>query len=590
MVRPRLTVVVPTFQRRDVVLSSLQALGRQETNEPFDVVVVVDGSTDGTGDAVRATEWPFELGLIEQDNRGLAVARNRGARAARGEILLFIDDDMEAHPGLVAAHLDAHDQGAEAVVGAMPLHPRSPRSILSAGVGHWADELARRCAQPGYVLTPDDIFGGQLSIRRELFDRLGGFDERFTAGGEFGNEDVDLSHRLVAGGNRVVFRSDAITYQRFVVTAGEHLRRWVEVGQADVKLARLHPGLDPSLRAATLDSAPQALLERIVLAAPRLAHAVMGPLRRLGILLVDRGMRDPFTVRLWPRLHRVAYWSGVAGAGGPLDGTRVRVLCWHAITDLSSDPVLAPYGVPPALFSAQLDTLARAGWATLSQEEFARFARDGAPVPRRAVFVTFDDCMADLVTEGRPILMDKGVPAAAFAVTWRVGDRNRWDDHLGVTQLSLADWSALRSLQDGGTAIGAHSRTHAMLPRVNDDTLWAEVAGSRQDLVAHGFPPPVLFAYPHGEHDRRVRAAVGAAGYRCAFTVAPGFATRRSDPLAVPRLEVTPRDRGWRLRLRVRAGGRPPALWRSLSEHRAAAASLRRRIARSLRSVFQGPA
>jgi peptidoglycan/xylan/chitin deacetylase (PgdA/CDA1 family)/glycosyltransferase involved in cell wall biosynthesis len=584
---PALSVVVPTYQRRDVVLATLHALGRQDTTDPFEVVVVVDGSTDGTAAAVAAVDWPFELQLLEQDNHGLAVTRNRGARAARAPLVLFIDDDMEADPGLVRVHLEAHRSGAEAVVGAMPLHPDSPKTILAEGVGRWADELAERCAQPGYELGPDDIFGGQLSIGRDLFFRLGGFDERFTAEGEFGNEDVDLSHRLVAGGHRVVFRGDAITYQRFVVDGAEHLRRWVEVGEADMRLARLHPELDPSLRAAALTSPPPALLDRVFVSAPRLVRRLLAPLRRIGVLLVDRGAHDPFTVRLWPRLHRAAYWTGVGGAGGPLDGRRVVVLCWHAITDLSHDPVLAAYGVPPAIFAEQLRTLRDAGWVAVSPDELHRFL-DGGAVPRRAFMVTFDDCTADLATQALPILAEARVPATAFVVTQRAGEWNRWDDHLGVTRLPLADWPDLQAVNAGGVELGAHSRTHPMLPRIERDALASEVEGPARDLADQGLPRPRLFAYPHGEHDAQVREAVRAAGYESAFTVEPGAVRRGADRFALARVEVTPRDRGWRLRWRVRTGGRPAFLWRSSAEHRASARRQLRRARRVLGRL--GPA
>jgi len=107
-VTPRFSVVVPTFQRRDVVVASVAAFGAQDFGEPFEVVVVVDGSTDGTADALRALSPPFPLAVVEQENRGPAAARNRGAEEARGEFLLFLDDDMDPVPDFVGAHVRAH--------------------------------------------------------------------------------------------------------------------------------------------------------------------------------------------------------------------------------------------------------------------------------------------------------------------------------------------------------------------------------------------------------------------------------------------------------------------------------------------------
>jgi glycosyltransferase involved in cell wall biosynthesis len=308
-----LSVVIPTFQRRELILFSLEALTHQE-GDRFEVVVVVDGSTDGTARALRERSWPFPLSIVEQTNRGQSVARNRGVEASSGDVVLFLDDDMEVRPGTIAAHLGGHAQGADAVMGAMLLHPASPRTILAEEVGRWGTELAARCSSVGYRLGTDDIFTGHLSIGRTLFSELGGFDTRFTSGGTFGNEDVDLSHRLVDGGYRVVYRPDAIAYQRFVVTAAEHLRRWEEVGAADVALARLHADLDPSVRAATLDAGPRYLIARAALAAPRSTGVALSPVRRSVCWLVDRGAHDPFTTRAFWRLHEAMYWRGVARA------------------------------------------------------------------------------------------------------------------------------------------------------------------------------------------------------------------------------------------------------------------------------------
>src|SRR6266571_2689604 len=94
----RFSVVIPTYQRKDLVLASVRALYVQHTCTPFEVLVVVDGSTDGSASALLALETPFPLTVVEQANRVQAVARNTGATRVLGELLLFLDDDMEAHP------------------------------------------------------------------------------------------------------------------------------------------------------------------------------------------------------------------------------------------------------------------------------------------------------------------------------------------------------------------------------------------------------------------------------------------------------------------------------------------------------------
>ena len=102
---PRFSIVIPTYQRRDVVLASLRAVPAIAFGS-FEVIVVVDGSTDGTAAAVRAL--PFPITVIDQENRGAATARNRGAASASGDILLFLDDDMEPDPAILFEHDRSH--------------------------------------------------------------------------------------------------------------------------------------------------------------------------------------------------------------------------------------------------------------------------------------------------------------------------------------------------------------------------------------------------------------------------------------------------------------------------------------------------
>ena len=578
---PVISVVVPTHARREVVTASLEGFRQQTTTSPFEVLVVVDGDPDGTAAALRSQAWPFLLRVIEQANAGASAARNAGAAQARAPVLLFLDDDMEPAPGALEAHLAAHRGGADAVVGAMPLHPNSPATFPARDVGRWADKMAERCSAPGYAMTADDVFTGHLSVGKQLFDELGGFSRRFTADGTFGNEDVDLAQRLISAGARVEFRSDAVARQRYVVTASQQMRRAEELGAADMALLRAHPELDDTARVAALRHAPDGIVGRVVLRAPRLVPWLVRPLEHVVGALVDRGASNLTMRRAFKGLHDVRYWKGVWSAGGPLDGTQARALCWHALQDLSDDPILRPYGVPPHVLAEQLSTLTAAGWAALSPTEFECLIREGRPVPRRSFMVTFDDCYAELATEGRRVVTRARVPAAAFVVTGRVGQANLWDRALGVRQLPLASWEQLTPLIDQGFELGGHSRTHQKLTSLGDEELKDEVSGAAADLAARGLAPR-LFAYPHGAHDARVEAAAAAAGFMLGLTVTPGNASSGCDPYRVPRSEVFPHDRGRLLRRKVALGGRWGFLSAPWGVRRALAMAFARRLRRRI--------
>ena len=90
-----ISVVVPTFNRREIAARTLATLFAQ--NSPpssYEVVVVVDGSTDGTATALQSLRPDCSFRVIEQENRGLAGARNSGYKAAAADLVLFLDDDM----------------------------------------------------------------------------------------------------------------------------------------------------------------------------------------------------------------------------------------------------------------------------------------------------------------------------------------------------------------------------------------------------------------------------------------------------------------------------------------------------------------
>jgi peptidoglycan/xylan/chitin deacetylase (PgdA/CDA1 family) len=302
-------------------------------------------------------------------------------------------------------------------------------------------------------------------------------------------------------------------------------------------------------------------------------------------VLVDRGRKDGFTRRLFALVRDSRYWLGVAGAGGPLDGDAVRVLCWHAIADLAGDPVVADYGVPPASFRAQLETLRNDRWTFVTADEFLGFVRGIRKLPRRSVLLTFDDGFADLGDEVVPVLAHHRAPGVAFIVSELIGDRNRWDIEIGARPIALADGSTLLGLPAAGVEIGAHSRSHARLTALPPAELEDEVAGCKAQLEALGLPRVRFFAYPGGVYDGRVREAVRSAGFDAAFTVVPAKVTPRVDPFAVPRMEIMPSDVGRRLVVKVRRGRPAPPRARTVRRWAGAA----RGVLRSLRVAERTP-
>jgi peptidoglycan/xylan/chitin deacetylase (PgdA/CDA1 family)/GT2 family glycosyltransferase len=560
--RPRFSVVIPTHQRRDRVVHNVEALAGQELSS-LEAIVVVDGSTDGTADALRALDLPFPLTVLEQENQGAAAARNLGAHAAAGEILLFLDDDMEPHPAMVAEHERSHREGADLVVGDMPLHPGSPENILSSGVGLWADSRRERLTSPGAEVTSDDLLTGQMSISRANFARLGGFDGSFTRDGMFGGEDIDFGLRVVKAGLVVAYNPEAISYQYYDVDPAAYLRRTREAGRSEEELVLKHPE-----QAGRLDEGPAFHTRRSrwllgpLVAAP---EACSWPLRAVAVALVRSGRRGAWVRRLFFGLRTVEHLRGVrlarrAAAGGD----SVAILAYHAVSDLGGDPVLAEYGIPAARLAEQLDALAAHGWSFVDLDAVLAAFEGRGSLPPRAALVTFDDCYVDLLSEGLPVLRERGIPAIAFAVAGLTGASNEWDRPLGARELALLDSDGLRRLAEGGVEIGSHAMTHRPLARLEPAEAASEVAESAVQLEQLGLPRPRALSYPHGETSPAVEAAAHEAGYLAAFTVGPGIADRSQDRLALPRIEVLASDSVRVLRVKL-ASARWPARWRELA-------------------------
>ena len=264
MTAPALCIVVPTLDRRDSVLRLLHALESQ-TETDFEVVVVVDGSTDGTAEAVDAYRAPYALRRLSLPRSGLAAARNAGARATAAPIVQFLDDDMEPSPGMVAAHLERHRRGdALGVVGAAPIVvPPDASPIVryrARGFGRKLDRLAGRRDE----LAFNDVYGGNVSLGRETLLAAGGYDESF---GTYGHEDYELSLRLTLAGHRFVYEPDALAQQYYDKSLRALAADVQSEGRTAVAFARKHPDVLPALPLGGFHKRPISVRARLALMA-----------------------------------------------------------------------------------------------------------------------------------------------------------------------------------------------------------------------------------------------------------------------------------------------------------------------------------
>jgi glycosyltransferase involved in cell wall biosynthesis len=322
-------VVVPTHQRRDSVVRLLGALRDGGlAPEQFEAVVVIDGSTDGTADALAALSLPFPLRVIQQSPAGGAArARNAGAAAARGELLLFMDDDIEPLRGCLAEHVRAHEAHRAASIDEAPLVlVGAPIPVRSAADGFheraiwgWWEQQFERLGSPGHRWRYDDVYSGVLSMPASLFAAVGGFETGLPSSCR---DDSEIGLRLIARGARVAFSRAAGGLHHETRDRARLIERKIAEGQADVMLATLHPELWSSLRISWPEAPAVSglgVLRRLAFDAPRVGDAAA----RSGGAALD--LLERLRARgTWRQLNAAMmyywYWRGVRVAVGDRKG------------------------------------------------------------------------------------------------------------------------------------------------------------------------------------------------------------------------------------------------------------------------------
>jgi glycosyltransferase involved in cell wall biosynthesis len=232
---PDLSVVVPSYNRRAGIERLLRALGEQTLPfDRFEVVVVDDGSTDGTSAALTSLTPPYRLRLLEQANAGPAAARNAGLHHAEGRTIVFLDDDVVPDPVLLEAHVAAQGDAEDLVV-VGPMYPPTdwPRSVWVRWEERQLLKQYDAMDRGLYTCTPRQFYTGNASAPRALLLSAGGFDARFKRA-----EDVELAFRLWAMGARFHFEPDAAVLHYASRSFASWRRTPYQYGQYDVVMGR----------------------------------------------------------------------------------------------------------------------------------------------------------------------------------------------------------------------------------------------------------------------------------------------------------------------------------------------------------------
>lgn len=241
MASPGLSVIVPAYNKRDVLAETLAALEGQDVPGGYEVIVVDDGSTDGTlewlheqvGSVRAGAPSPYRSTFLSQANLGAGAARNAGAEQASGQVLLFLDADIVATPGLIEAHWMAHQRHPRAIV----VGRIQPWPEAGGGPAYQVFAASSDLGPTERLLTYGFGVTQNLSISMGEFRALGGFQ------GDFPWEDVEFAYRAHCSGLPLIYQPDALGYHNHPLSLDQLCQKTWYYHKQMVKMFRQHPSM-----------------------------------------------------------------------------------------------------------------------------------------------------------------------------------------------------------------------------------------------------------------------------------------------------------------------------------------------------------
>lgn len=298
------SVIIPTYNRAEKLRSCLAALSNQ--TQPacdFEIIVVVDGSTDETVQMLADLKTPFALRVISQPNSGQSVALNRGVAESRGCISIFLDDDIVVTPRFVAEHLRLHHTRDRVVgIGQLTLTLPPGSDLFALGFAQsWRDhydELNSGKRPADW----DDCYGGNMSVARAAFMAVGGNVTDLRRG-----YDVELAYRLKQDGCTFEYLAEALGNQYESKGFRELSADSESAGEASVELSRRHPAIETRLLGHVQENRRSWILLWRLLSISNLSKQRMERLQRLAVRRADAFQWFAF-------FYRYYFWKGVRRA------------------------------------------------------------------------------------------------------------------------------------------------------------------------------------------------------------------------------------------------------------------------------------
>jgi glycosyltransferase involved in cell wall biosynthesis len=236
----KVSVIIPTYNGGHKIGNLLKSLEKQSFNT-FETIVIIDGSTDGTADSLKNKKYNFtDIKIIEQTNQGRAKARNNGVKIAKGDLLIFFDDDILLEKNCVELHINHHQKHKNSILFGVARMNKfidinndfyKYRFYIEENWNLPFRNKLTKISLDNYAFTSQC-----LSLSKFIFDQLDGFDERLND-----SEDFDFSMKAFIANIPIYFDYTNWTWHCDYITIRAYIKRQKEYLRSKQKLALLKP-------------------------------------------------------------------------------------------------------------------------------------------------------------------------------------------------------------------------------------------------------------------------------------------------------------------------------------------------------------
>lgn len=240
MHKPRISVIIPTHNRKESILKLLTALANSDFQlQELECIVVCDGCTDDTLFSLQHFHSDVQIKYIETPGKGAAYARHHGALIASGDRLVFLDDDINPAPQMLSSLDSMVILESDVCIGYLVLEDTADKSWNRLYLNYWWETHFEWLSKSDHIFQYEDLTSGAICLNRSFYFKSGGFDVHFRC-----REDYEFGYRLLKADARFRFSKSALGIHCDNVSDQKRLHRRKELeGFWDVEMVRKHPEL-----------------------------------------------------------------------------------------------------------------------------------------------------------------------------------------------------------------------------------------------------------------------------------------------------------------------------------------------------------